>query len=272
MIVDTHLHVHSSDYDKYPMNEGKTVDEDGSAEYLNTKMAEAGVDKAVIVQPIHYLFDNSYVADTLKNFPGKFAAMGLVNQFEPGAPERLETLVKEHGFSGLRIHLSKPDHPSMWAGADQDAIWDKAAELGAGFISHGPSTLYPDIEPIVARHPDVPLALDHNGGAPRIEEPPYPGMQPVLNLAKYPNVYVKLIPHKEQEEFPYKDSHDGFKRIFDAFGPQRLMWGTNFPGVERQTGYRPALEMFQEHIDWLSGEDQEWVLGKTAMGLYNFNE
>ena len=77
MIVDTHLHVHSSDYDKYPMNEGKTVDEDGSAEYLNTKMAEAGVDKAVIVQPIHYLFDNSYVADTLKNFPGKFAAMGL---------------------------------------------------------------------------------------------------------------------------------------------------------------------------------------------------
>ena len=272
MIVDTHLHVWSSDYEKYPMNEGRTSEEDGSVEFLNTKMEEAGVDKAVIVQPIHYLFDTSYVEDTLKRFPGKFAAIGVANQFEPGAPERLEVLVKEHGFSGLRIHLSRPDHPSMWAGADQDPIWDKAAELGAGFISHGPSKLYPDIEPIIARHPDVPIALDHNGGAPRIEDPPYPGMQPVLDLAKYPNVYVKLIPHQEKEPFPYKDSHDGFKRIFDAFGPRRLMWGTNFPGVERQTGYKPALEMFQEHIDWLAGEDREWVLGKTAMGLYNFGE
>ena len=97
-------------------------------------------------------------------------------------------------------------------------------------------------------------------------------MRPVLDLAKYPNVYVKLIPHKEQEPFPYKDSHDAFKRIYDAFGPQRLMWGTNFPGVERETRYGPALEMFHEHIDWLTEEDKRWVLGETAMGLYNFNE
>ena len=131
MIVDTHLHVWSSDYYTYPMEGGRTSSEDGSVEFLNTRMAEAGVDKAVIVQPIHYLFDNSYVSDTLKRFPGKFAAIGLVNQFETGAAERLETLVTEHGFSGLRIHLSRPDHTSMWAGPDQDPIWDRAAKLGS---------------------------------------------------------------------------------------------------------------------------------------------
>ncbi|MYD49927.1 MAG: amidohydrolase [Dehalococcoidia bacterium] len=254
------------------MADGRTSSEDGSVEFLNTKMDEAGVDKAVIVQPIHYVFDNTYVSDVLKRFPGKFAAIGLVNQFEPGAADRLEALVTEHGFSGLRIHLTRPDHPSMWAGPDQDAIWERAAKLGASFISHGPSVHYPDIEPIIARHPDVPIALDHNGGAPRIEDPPYPGMTPVLNLAKYPNVYVKLIPHKEEEPFPYKDSYDAFKRLYDAFGPQRLMWGTNFPGVERETKYAPALEVFQEHIDWLTGEDKRWLLGETAMGIYNFNE
>ena len=272
MIIDTHLHIWSGDCEKYPMDGGRTAMQNGSVELLNAKMAEAGVDKAVIVQPIHYLFDNSYVADTLQRFPGKFAAIGLVNQFEPRAADRLEVLVREHGFSGLRIHLSRPDHPSMWAAADQDAIWDKAAELGASFIAHGPSKLYPDIEPIIARHPDVPIALDHNGGAPRIEEPPYPGMAPVLNLAKYPNVYVKLIPHKEQEPFPYRDTFDAFKRICDAFGPQRLMWGTNFPGVEWATKYKPALEIFAEHIDWLSGKDKEWLLGKTAMGIYHFGD
>ena len=270
MIIDTHLHIWSDDLEKYPMDGSRTATEDGSVELLNAKMAEAGVDKAVIVQPIHYLFDNSYVADTLQRFPDKFAAIGLVNQFEPQAADQLEVLVKQHGFSGLRIHLSRPDHPSQWAGADQDAIWDKAAELGASFIAHGPSRLYPDIEPIIARHPDVPIALDHNGGAPRIEEPPYPGMAPVLNLAQYPNVYVKLIPHQEQEPFPYRDTFDAFKRIYDAFGPQRLMWGTNFPGVERVTRYQPALEIFAQHIEWLSEEDREWLLGKTAMGIYRF--
>ena len=50
------------------------------------------------------------------------------------------------------------------------------------------------------------------------------------------------------------------------------MWGTNFPGVERETKYTPALEMFQEHIDWLTEEDKRWLLGETAMRLYNFNE
>ena len=270
MIVDTHLHVWSSDYETYPMHGGKTVAEDGSVELLNAKMDEAGVDKAVIVQPIHYLFDNRYVRDTLKRFPGKFAAIGLANQFETDAVDRLRALVTESGFSGLRIHLSRPDHPSAWAGRDQDSIWEKAAELEASFISHGPSMMYPYIEPIIARHPQVPIALDHNGGAPRIEDPPYSGMQPVLDFAKYPNVYVKLIPHKEREPYPYRDSHDAFKRIYDAFGPQRLMWGTNFPGVERETKYKPALEMFQEHIDWLSADDKRWILGETAMRLYTF--
>ena len=272
MIIDTHLHVWSSDYQKYPMDDGRTVDLDGSVEFLNSKMTDAGVDRAVIVQPIHYLFDNSYVSDTLKRFPGKFAAIGVVNQFEPGAAEKLEVLVKQHRFSGLRIHLSRPDHPSMWAGPDQDVIWEKAAELGVGFISHGPSKLYPDIEQIIARHPNVPIALDHNGGVPRIEESPYPGLQPVMDLAKYPNVYVKLIPHKEQEPFPYRDTHDCFKRIYDLLGPQRLMWGTNFPGVERETGYAPCVEMFRDHIDWLSEVDKEWIFGKTALQLYNFGD
>lgn len=270
MIIDTHLHVWSGDVERYPMYGGRVAAEDGSAELLNANMTAAGVDKAVIVQPIHYLFDNRYVADTLKRFPGRFAAIGLVNQFEPGAPARLEELVRQHGFSGLRIHLSRPDRPSMWAGADQDAIWDKAAELGAGFTVFGPSASLPALEPIIARHPDVPVALDHNGGAPRIEAPPYPGMAPVLKLARYPNVYVKLVPRKEQEPYPYPDTFDAFKRVYDAYGPQRLMWGTNFPGGVEETGYKAALEVFERHIDWLDDGDKQWLFGKTAMGIYNF--
>ena len=272
MIIDTHLHVWSDDYEKYPMDGGKTSNENGSVEFLNKTMAEAEVDKAVIVQPIHYLYDNSYVIDTLKRFPGRFAAIGLVDRNAPNAADQLERLFVDHGFSGLRIHLSRPDDPSEWAAPDQDPIWERAEKLGASFIAHGPSSLLPAIEPIIARFPNVPIALDHNGGAPRNEEPPYPLLSHVLNLAKYSNVYVKLTPHKDQEPFPYKDTWSAFKRIYDVFGPRRLMWGTNFPGVMRQTGYKPALDVFLKHIDFLTDEDREWMFSKTPLSIYKFGE
>ena len=239
MIVDTHLHVWSSDYNTYPMEGGRTSNENGSVEFLNTRMAEAGVDKAVIVQPIHYLFDNSYVSDTLKRFPGKFAAIGLVNQFEPGASDRLETLVTEHGFSGLRIHLSRPDHTSMWAGTRSGPY------LGQGRQARSELHIARPVLSLLGHRADHraaprrPHRTRPHGGAPRIEDPPYPGMRPVLDLAKYPNVYVKLIPHKEQEPFPYKDSHDAFKRIYDAFGPQRLMVGDELPRCRTGDEVRP---------------------------------
>ena len=121
MIIDTHLHVWSDDVSRYPFADSRTSVEDGSVELLNETMAEAGVDKAVIVQPITYLYDNRYVADSLRRFPGKFEAIGLVDRNAPDAPDQLERLVKEDGFSGLRIHLAKPDHPSEWAAPRQDA-------------------------------------------------------------------------------------------------------------------------------------------------------
>ena len=70
MIIDTHLHVWSDDAERYPFAEGRTQVGGGAVELLNQTMDEVGVDKAVIVQPIYYLFDNRYVADCLRRFPG----------------------------------------------------------------------------------------------------------------------------------------------------------------------------------------------------------
>ncbi len=275
MIIDTHLHVWSSDVSRYPVAEGRSLSSDGNVEFLSETMVDAGVDKAVIVQPIHYMYDNSYVADCLKEFPGKFAAIGLIDQKAPDAADQLERLVKEDGFSGLRIHSSsRVDSPSDWTTPDQDPIWRRAADLGASFVVHGPADNLPDLEPIIARFPDVPVALDHIGGAPTDEDPPYPVLSKVLNLAEYPNVYVKLTPqpHKSKMPYPHKDTFPTFQRLYDVYGPQRLMWGTNFPGVMRQTGYKPSLDMFREHMEFLTEADKELLFSKTALKLYSFGD
>ena len=274
MIIDTHLHVWSDDFARYPFAEGRKETEGAPVELLNETMAEAGVDRAVIVQPIHYLYDNRYVADCLRRFPGKFTAIGLVDRHASNAPDQLQRLVEEEGFGGLRIHLARPDDAAEWAASDQDRIWQRVEELDACFIVHGPTALLPAIEPIIARFPGVKVLLDHIGGAPIDEEPPFPVLSHVLDLAKYANVYVKFTPqgHKSKLPYPHEDTFPTFRRIYDAFGPQRLMWGTNFPGVLKGVGYLPALELFRTHVDFLSEEDKEWLFSKTALTVWKFGD
>ena len=274
MIIDTHLHVWSDDAECYPFAEGRTQVGGGSVELLNQTMDEVGVDKAVIVQPIYYLFDNRYVADCLRRFPGRFAAIGLVDPKAPDATDRLEKLVREDGFGGLRIHSSRLDHPSEWAAPDQEPLWRRSEELGTCFIVHGPAANLPHLAPIIGRFPEVPVVLDHIGGAPTDEEPPFPLLSHVLDLARFPKVYVKFTPqaHKSALPFPHADTFPAFRRIYDAFGPQRLMWGTNFPGVMKGVGYGPALEMFRDHVDFLTDDDKAWLFYRTALQVWSFAE
>jgi L-fuconolactonase len=271
MIVDSHLHVWSGDTVTYPLAEGRSISEQATADLLIDTMASTGVDKAVIVQPAHYMYDNRYVTACLRAHPGRFAAVGLVDQKAPDAIERFDELLSL-GFNGLRIHLaSRVSDPSEWAEADQDALWRRMGDAESSFCVFGPSKHLSALEPIISRHPRVRIVLDHLGGPPApTDDPEGAGLNRALAMAKYPQVYVKLTPqgHKSVEEFPHKDLFGLYRRYYDAFGPQRLMWGTNFPGILRTAGYGAALEMFREHLDFFSDAERARLLGGTATQVW----
>ncbi len=109
MIIDSHLHVWGDDESRYPFDEVSqpATGVMASVELLNEHMADAGVGKAVTGQPIHYLYDSRYVAECLARFPGRFAAVALVDPKGPAAPVELEDLVRGQGFGGMRLHLSR---------------------------------------------------------------------------------------------------------------------------------------------------------------------
>jgi|TARA_B100001971_G_scaffold207526_1_gene227821 predicted TIM-barrel fold metal-dependent hydrolase len=272
MIIDAHLHVWSDDFDRFPFAEGVETKGGAPVELLNQTMEQAGVDKAVIVQPAYYLYDNRYVAECLRRFPGKFAAIGLLDRHATDTPDQLQRLVEEDGYGGLRIHLSRPEDPAEWAAPDQDPIWQRAEKVGASFIVYGPAPLLPAVEPIIARFPGVKVVLDHMGCAPTDEDPPYPLQSIVLGMAKYPNVYVKFTPQlpTSKEPYPHPDAFPLFQRFYEAYGSKRVMWGTDFPHVLKAPGYVPALELFQTHMDFLTEDDKEWLFSKSALSVWKF--
>ena len=274
MIIDSHLHVWSDDESLYPYGEVSRPETGAraSVELLNEHMAEAGVEKAGIVQPIHYLYDNRYVADCLARFPGRFAAVCLVDPKEPAAPDQLEELVRGRGFGGMRLHLSRQEDPSALAASDQDPLWRRVEELSVCLIVLGRATDLPALEPIVDRFPDVKVVLDHPGGPPVGEEPTHPLLGNVLRMARYPNVYVKVsnMNRISKVPYPHRDTHDMVRRIYDAFGPERLMWGTDFPHVLTAGGYVHALELVRDELDFLTNEDKDWLFSGTVRKVWKF--
>lgn len=274
MIIDSHLHVWSDDESLYPYSEVSRPKTGyrASVELLNEHMAEAGVEKAVIVQPIHYLYDNRYVADCLARFPGRFAAVCLVDPKEPAAPDQLEELVRGRGFGGMRLHLSRQEDPSVLAASDQDPLWRRVEELNVCLIVLGRATELPALEPIVDRFPDVKVVLDHLGGPPVGEETTHPLLGNVLRMARYPNVYVKVsnMNRMSNIHYPHRDTHEIVRRIYDAFGPERLMWGTDFPHVLTAGGYVNALELVRDELDFLTNEDKYWLFSGTVRKVWKF--
>lgn len=270
VIIDSHLHVWSDDTERYPFV--RTPRRPGSVELLLQTMDDAGVDKAVIVQPSNYGHDNRYVADCLRRYPGRFAAIGLIDVKAPDAPDQLERLVREDGFNGVRFHLASDAAPAELASPERDPLWQRAEALEASFIVLGLPERLPLLEPIIARFPKVPIVIDHLGKVEVDETPPHQGLTNLLNLAQYPKVYVKVsnMNGMSQQPYPHTDTFDIVRKVYDAFGPRRLMWGTDFPYVLDSCGYRPALELVQKHLDFLSDEDKAWILGKTAASIYTF--
>ena len=99
----------------------------------------------------------------------------------------------------------------------------------------------------------------------------------LLALARYPNVWVKvseLSVLSPSKTYPYRDTFDLVKQVHKAFGPDRLLWGTGFPGATRAQAARPSLQqeldLIRKEVPFLTAQDREKILGRNAANLWGF--
>ncbi|MGH2370434.1 MAG: amidohydrolase family protein, partial [Chloroflexota bacterium] len=96
---------------------------------------------------------------------------------------------------------------------------------------------------------------------------------PFFELAGQPNVYVKVSNHvlHSRAPYPWTDLHGYQQRVIEAFGPRRLMWGSNWPMRRPNPTYAERLEAVRLHLPGLTPGDRAWILGKTAATLWQPN-
>ncbi len=257
-IVDTHVHVGTHWYEP--------------VEVLLRQMDANGVAKAVLVQYMGN-YDNQYELECARRFPGRFAPVVLVDTARPDAPATLERWAKM-GAVGIRL---SPEQRSP--GRDPLAIWRQSAQLGlvvscAGNVQQFASE---EFHRLVRELPDLKIVIEHLAGVGRDAQPPYTQYRKALELAQYPNTYIKVpglgeicprpMPFKVP---PFPQAPETLKMAYDAFGPRRMMWGSDYPPVSSREGYGNALRFPMEQMHFLSQDDKEWVFGKSALSVWRF--
>ena len=266
VVIDTHCHASASWFEP--------------VEVLLDQMNRNEVDKAALIQ-FRGVFDNSYLLDCMKRFPGRFSTVVIVDTAKPDAAERLQEWVSQ-GAEGVRL---SPLERSV--GSDPLAIWRKAAELGVVVSSLGTVEQFasPEFESVIREFSGLNIIIEHLGGVGAYfgqgrqdTTVPYDIYKQVLALAQYPNTYMKVPglgeicprPMPFVEPMPFTDIPPLIEMAIDAFGANRLMWGSDFPPSAAREGYGNTLKFPREHVNFKSEEDKEWVFGRTATTLWRF--
>jgi len=272
-IFDAHVHIWSDDRAAYPMVSGleRPEDEKGSADWLISLMDKAEVSGALLVQTPWYGEDNQYLVESMRRLPGRFAALGYLNDpIAPDAPDRLERQYHEDGFRGVRLHLIEERVATGLEYGEADPLLQCARKLSIPVQFLNRMHHMPLIEATARRFSDISFVVDHMGHPDISEGPPYPSSRRLFGLAACPNVYVKVSLHHQHspEKYPWRDLHDFQARLLEAFEPRRLMWGSNFPMSMPDPSYRQRLEAVSVELDFLSPDEHDWILAGTARSLW----
>ena len=246
------------------------------------------VEKDVLIQhgrPQTGGYDHDYLFECVERFPGRFSVVVIVDVTLADAPETLAQYAAR-GAAGVGLNPTQRS-----PGSDPLAIWRKAHDLGLVVSCMGGvvETASDDFSEVVASLPGLRIILEHmagggegaafpaNGPGP---QPPYTTFKKAMELAKFPNTFIKVHGMGETSprpsvlqtryDFDFFDSVPPLMEIArEAFGVRRMMWGSDYPPVSQREGYRNALHGVMDSPVFDSQEDREWVMGKTAVRVFN---
>ena len=273
-IVDAQVHAYERNHPGRPWIGHLHGPPSASGDEMVAAMDAVGVDGALLVSPYSfYRYDASYALEVGAAHPGRFGLIKPVNPNDPALEEDIADWAKEKGAVAIRILLTyeaseDPAHPGMnrvLAAATRHSLPVNLLCWGRLGQAKG----------LITRNPNTVIVIDHLGLTQPFEPPapaqPWAELPKVLELAAYDNVRIKIsgactLSH---ERFPYRDIWDPLARIFDAFGFDRCMWGTDWTRAIALLTYKEGVDAFRL-TDRLSANEKTALMGATLGKVYGW--
>lgn len=239
---------------------------------LLREMNAAGVDRAVIVPPSWEGERNDLGLAAARAHPDRFAVMGRIDPDAAAARGVIATWRKQPGMFGLRFTFHRPGLVEPLTEGRVDWLWAAAEKAGVPVMVLVPHALVHLIDRVAERHPALRLIMDHLSiPSGKKGEEAFRDLDKLLAIAKRANVAAKAtcLPAYAVDAYPYRSLHPHLHRVYDAFGPRRLFWGTDLSRLP--CSYRQAVTMVTEEIPWLTAQDKQWIMGRGMCEWLGWN-
>jgi predicted TIM-barrel fold metal-dependent hydrolase len=242
-------------------------------EELLATVRPEGVTRVVLIQhSIIFRFDNSYLLDAVRQNPAAFRAVGMVDDHATAPGAEMRRLLPL-GVAGFRITpFIRKDNPIAWLDSPgMHEMWATAAETRQTMCCLIDPHHLPQVDAMCERYSDTPVVIDHLGriGADGVIHES--DVESLRALARHANAHVKVSGFYVlgAKQPPYLDLVPFIRRVYDTFGPHRLMWGSDSP-YQFQGGhaYGASLALVRDRLDFLSAEDRESLLCRTAERVF----
>jgi L-fuconolactonase len=274
-IIDSQVHVYEANTPKRPWTSVPNWPDHVTGDEMVAAMDKVGVGGAIFISAFSmYRYDASYAVEVQRAHPGRF---GLVKPVDPDNPDVADVVAdwkKTPGTVGIRIMLPKdggraPDHPGL----------DRIARAAVRYDFPVNLLCWDNLEAgtaLIDRHPDTRFILDHLGilqpRVPPAPPQPWAALPKVLELAKRQNVVIKVSGActLSKEPYPFPDIWDPLARIFDAWGFERCLWGTDWTRAFAVVNYEQAVQPFIK-TDRLNATERAMLMGGACAKAYRWS-
>jgi L-fuconolactonase len=274
-VIDSQVHVYAANTPDRPWHSVPNWPDHVTGDEMVAAMDAVGVDGAIFISSFSmYQYDSSYAVEVQQAHPGRFGLVKPVNPDNPAVADVIAEWKETPGTVGIRIMMTpeaerNPTDPGL------DVILREAVRhdfpvnmLSWGNIDAGIA--------VVDRHPDTRFIIDHlsilQPRTPPAAPEPWADLPKVLDLAKRPNAVIKVSGActLSREPYPFPDIWDPLARVFDAWGLDRCLWGTDWTRAFAVVNYENAVEPFRL-TDRLSVSDREVLMGGACAKAYGWS-
>jgi len=267
--------------------------------FINVELAREAIDCVGVDKAIIYA-GREFNEAAVRYYPDRFGAVEVFDYAAPDLEQQMAAFKQKPGMVATRVLFTNYGQVWRQPGGQiklnplvRQGAFDKYFAMGAKYkipMFVGAHEFGAEAAVYAERHPDMTIIIDHFGVTQSLAAPPphrWAALPKLLEMARYPNVYVKLCgtPIISEEPYPYHDIWQYIHPILHAFGPERCLWASDMTRQRWGTETPPGPGGFPPRSDWkpyadalyyllhtneISQSDKEWILGGTVRKALNF--